>query len=43
MIVIAMLAAASLPFLLLTWALERITQENRPDPGCGCGGRCRGR
>lgn len=42
-IVIAMLGAASLPLLLLTWLIERITKEAKPVPGCGCGGGCRGR
>jgi hypothetical protein len=37
------LALASLPFLALTALVERMTQENRPAPGCGCGGGCRGR
>jgi hypothetical protein len=36
------LGLACLPFLLLTWLVERITEENRPVPGCGCGGGCRG-
>jgi hypothetical protein len=43
MLVLIVLALASLPFLALTWLIERITEENRPVPGCGCGGGCRGR
>lgn len=33
----------ALPLLALTALIEHINQENRPAPGCGCGGRCRGR
>jgi hypothetical protein len=29
--------------VVITALIERITEENRPVPGCGCGGGCRGR
>ena len=43
MLVLIVLGIASLPFLLLTWLVERLTEQARPVPGCGCDGGCRGR
>lgn len=34
---------AALPLLALTAVVEHLTKQARPDTGCGCGGRCRGR